>query len=127
MLISAYSANSIHAYEIDRNGDPILPTRRVFITGLTGAEGAAIDPLTGDFLFSTFGLHNQLIAVGGFVVPPVPLPPSAILGASAVMLLITRFRLRLWCEPPWRAAQRRTGRCACTAAGRLTRNFPFLI
>ncbi len=35
MLISAYSANSIHAYEIDRNGDPILPTRRVFIKGLS--------------------------------------------------------------------------------------------
>ena len=34
-----------------------------FITGLNGAEGAQIDPLTGDFLFSTFGANDR-IAVG---------------------------------------------------------------
>ena len=41
-------------------------TRRDFITVLEGAEGAAIDPLTGDFLFSTFGGGHRIIVVRGF-------------------------------------------------------------
>jgi hypothetical protein len=51
-LLSEFSAGEIGAYDIDANRDPILATRRDFLTGLTGAEGAVIDPLTGDFLFS---------------------------------------------------------------------------
>src|SRR5262245_2819107 len=54
-LISEYGNGSIGAYDLDANGDPLPATRREFITGLTGAEGAAIDPMTGDFFFSTFG------------------------------------------------------------------------
>ena len=38
-------------------------------TLVSGAEGAAIDPLTGDFLFSTFGGGNQVIVVQGFLDP----------------------------------------------------------
>jgi len=33
------------------NGDPIVATRRLFVSGLDGAEGAYLDPLTGDYLF----------------------------------------------------------------------------
>jgi cysteine-rich repeat protein len=69
MLVSEYSANQIAVYQIDANGDPLLATRTSFITGLTGAEGAAIDPLTGDFLFSTFQGGNRVIAVRGFGIP----------------------------------------------------------
>lgn len=39
------------------------------MTGLSGAEGAAIDPLTGDFLFSTFGGGDRVIVVRGFAAP----------------------------------------------------------
>jgi hypothetical protein len=70
VLISEYGNGSVGAYEIDANGDPLPATRRAFITGLTGAEGAAIDPQTGDFLFSTFGGGNRVIAVRGFLPPP---------------------------------------------------------
>jgi hypothetical protein len=66
MLVSEYSAGLVGVYETDANGDPILNTRRTFISGLTGAEGAAIDPVTGDFIFSTFGGSNQVIVVRGF-------------------------------------------------------------
>ncbi len=69
VLVSEYSIGSIGAYEINSNGDPIPGTRRDFITDLEGAEGAAIDPLTGDFLFSTFGESNQIIIVQGFKKP----------------------------------------------------------
>lgn len=66
VLISEYSASVISAYEVDANGDPIPTTRRVFMTGLSGAEGGTRDPLTGDFLFSTFGGGNRVIVVRGF-------------------------------------------------------------
>lgn len=67
LLVSDYSANRVSAYELDSEGNPRVTTRRDFLTGLSGAEGAAIDPLTGDFLFSTFGGLNQVVVVQGFV------------------------------------------------------------
>lgn len=66
VLVSEYGTGRVVAYEIDSNGDPVVSTRRIFITGLSGVEGAMVDPLTGDFLFSTFGGGNQVIAVSGF-------------------------------------------------------------
>jgi hypothetical protein len=74
LLVSEYSAGTIAAYTIDSNGDPVVASRTVFMSGLTGAEGAAIDPLTGDFLFSTFGGTNHVIVVKGFAVPPTNTP-----------------------------------------------------
>jgi len=71
MLVSEYSAGEVAVYELDGNGDPDTLTRVSFITGLTGAEGAAIDPLTGDFLFSTFGGGDHVIVVKGFAAPGV--------------------------------------------------------
>jgi hypothetical protein len=41
------------------------------MTGLTGAEGALIDPVTGDFIFSTFGGGDHVIVVRGFSLPTV--------------------------------------------------------
>ena len=83
MLVSEYSADKVAAYELDADGNPTGP-RVDFITGLTGAEGAAIDPLTGDFLFSTFlNEGSSIIVVQGFVVPPPPVVPEP----SSLMLL----------------------------------------
>ncbi len=75
VLIAGYGANKVVAYDVDLNGDPIPETVRDFITGLSGAEGATIDPVTGDFLFSTFGSGSQVIAIRGFVPPPAPTDP----------------------------------------------------
>ena len=72
MLVSEYSAGNVAAYTIDANGNPVPGSRRTFIAGLDGAEGAAVDPLTGDFLFSTCGCGgatNRVVAVRGFTVP----------------------------------------------------------
>ncbi|MBX3321836.1 MAG: hypothetical protein KF757_02475 [Phycisphaeraceae bacterium] len=66
VLISEYSSGLVVSYEVDSNGDPIAATRRVFISGLSGAEGGTRDPLTGDFLFSTFGGASGVIVVRGF-------------------------------------------------------------
>lgn len=46
---------------------------------MNGAEGAQIDPLTGDFLFSTFGANDRLLVVQGFNAP-VPVELSSFTG-----------------------------------------------
>jgi len=66
VLVPEYNAGRVSAYDIDAGGNPIIASRRDFITGLSGAEGALVDPLTGDFLFSTFGGGNRVLVVGGF-------------------------------------------------------------
>lgn len=69
VLVSEWGAGLVGAYEIDASGDPILASRRDFVTGLSGAEGATIDPATGDFIFSTFGGGDRVVAVRGFLDP----------------------------------------------------------
>ena len=71
MLVCNYSAGEIDAFRLSANSAPQPLTKSVFISGLTGAEGAVIDPISRDFMFSTFGGGDHLIAVRGFNQPPV--------------------------------------------------------
>lgn len=66
MLVTEYYTNSVGSYTIDGNGNPVPSSRQNFITGLNGAQCAALDPVTGDVLFATFGAGNQVIEVRGF-------------------------------------------------------------
>jgi hypothetical protein len=68
LLVSEWSANEISTYETDENANPALTTRKTFITGLRGAEGAYRDPATGDFFFSTWGQQkdDRVVVVRGF-------------------------------------------------------------
>ncbi|MGE3182570.1 MAG: hypothetical protein AB7N71_13140, partial [Phycisphaerae bacterium] len=86
VLVCEYAFGRVVAYEIDANGDAIVATRRIFLTGLGGAEGAAIDPLTGDFLFSTFGGGDRVIRVIGFtgITPPGDLNCDGIVTVSDI-------------------------------------------
>ncbi len=83
MIVSEFSAGSIAAYDVDAIGNPIVATRRTFMDGLAGAEGALIDPLTGDFIFSTFGGGDRVIVVRGFNIP-VP-GAAAVLGLGGLL------------------------------------------
>jgi hypothetical protein len=71
VLICEFGFGAISAYQLDSNGDPVAGTRTPFLTGLTGVTGAALDPLTGDLLFSTFGGGSRVVVVRGFA-PPQP-------------------------------------------------------
>jgi len=65
VLVSDYGGSRIVSFEVNSNGDPLPTTQRDFATDLSGVEGAAVDPLTGDFVFSTFN-GGEVYAVGGF-------------------------------------------------------------
>lgn len=91
MLVSEYSAGVVSTYDVDANGDPIVASRKVFMSGLSGVEGAFIDPQTGDFLFSTFGGGSRVIVVKGFAAVPEPASLAA-LGFGALALLRRRRR-----------------------------------
>lgn len=77
VIVSEWSAGNVAVYEVDENGDPKLNTRQLLLPGLTGAEGAFIDPITGDFLFSTFGGGNRIVTIQGFTAPEPPEPGLA--------------------------------------------------
>ncbi len=96
MLISEFSAGTVGAFELDADGNPLTATRRDFLTGLSGAEGAVIDPMTGDFLFSTFGGGDRVVRVSGFDIPTVVPEPASL---PLVVLAL--------CGWAWVARQRR--------------------
>ena len=78
LLVSEYGAGRVGRYALDNFGNPIQASRQDFLTGLSGAEGAFIDPLTGDFLFSTFGSGNSLFVIKGFQAPTSAVPEPGI-------------------------------------------------
>jgi hypothetical protein len=71
VLVSEWDAGRVSSYAVDKNAEPLLGTRRDFVVGLGGAEGAYRDPVTGDFFFSTFTAEgaraDRVIAVRGFL------------------------------------------------------------
>ncbi|MBI5386507.1 MAG: Ig-like domain-containing protein [Verrucomicrobia bacterium] len=73
VLICDYGSSAVVSYQVNNNGDPIPATKQVFISDLFAPEGGAADPVTGDFVFSSFdGVH--LYVVSGFtggLNPPV--------------------------------------------------------
>jgi hypothetical protein len=93
VLVSEYQAGNVAAYEVDANGDPVIASRRTFISGLSGAEGAFHDPLTGDFIFSTFGGAGRVVVVRGFRPPPPELPPPV--AGKSVNALSARGTVRI--------------------------------
>jgi hypothetical protein len=81
MIVSEYSAGNVAVYEMDGAGNPVIASRRLFIEGLVGAEGAAIDPVSGAFLFSTFGVSDRVLVANGFT-PPAPVPALSLTATS---------------------------------------------
>jgi RHS repeat-associated protein len=76
LVVSEWAIGAVSTYQVDGNGDPIISTRRTLLSNLpAGAEGAMIDPLTGDYLFGTFGgSPDHVFAVRGFNPTVAPEP-----------------------------------------------------
>jgi hypothetical protein len=86
MIVAEYGADQVAVYDMDASGNPVIASRRLFIDGLSGAEGAAIDPVSGEFIFSTFGSVNHVVVVRGFARPPsVSVLPAALVFAAAAI------------------------------------------
>jgi hypothetical protein len=68
------SQDRVTTYEVDDQGDPALGTRKEFFTKFPRPWGAYFEPLTGDFLFLTWGAAppDRVYIVQGFVPPPPP-------------------------------------------------------
>ncbi|MFO0873375.1 MAG: hypothetical protein U0575_05330 [Phycisphaerales bacterium] len=94
VLVVNSDLGQVTAYLIDANGDPMPDSQSVFITGLAGAQGAAVDPVTGDVLFSTFGGGNRVIRVSGFTPPsscPADLTADGIVDGADLGLLLAQW------------------------------------
>ena len=61
----------VAVYDADDNGDPVPSTRQEFMTKFPRPWGAYFEPVTGDYLFLTWGDGNDRVyIVQGFVPPP---------------------------------------------------------
>jgi hypothetical protein len=65
IAVAEYGNNTVATYELDSAGNPVLNTRHTLITGIVSPEGATIDPLTGDALFSSYG-STLITIIRGF-------------------------------------------------------------
>ena len=62
----------VAVYEVDDQGDPVLDTRREFFAKFPRPWGAYFEPVTGDYLFLSWGTgEDRVYAVRGFVPPPL--------------------------------------------------------
>ena len=69
LLVCEWRTGQIEVFHLDANGDPEPASLQVFMTGLTGCAGAAIDPIGGDFVFGTWGGGDRVLAIEGFSTP----------------------------------------------------------
>src|SRR5262245_11955484 len=75
VLIVEYGYSRVVTAPLDTNGDPIMAQSQDFIRNMPQAFGACIDPVTGDYLFDTWGGSNEVMRVTGFATPsPSPTP-----------------------------------------------------
>lgn len=70
-------------YEVDSNGDPILSTRRDFLSGLYGPYSMTTDPLTGDRLI-TYDEQSKIGIIRGFHAA-VPEPGTIFLTSATAL------------------------------------------
>lgn len=73
IILAEWSQNKVAVYEADQQGDPTLATRKDFFTTFPRPWGAYFEPVTGDYLFLTWGGYSEdrVFIVQGFVPPPV--------------------------------------------------------
>ncbi len=74
IIVSEWSTNTVGVYQTNAAGDPDAATRADFFTTFPRPWGAYFEPLTGDFVFLTWGAAiDRVYVVQGFMTPP-PIP-----------------------------------------------------
>jgi hypothetical protein len=75
--VSSPADDKVATYEVDAQGDPLPATRKEFFTTFPRPWGAYFEPVTGDYLFLTWGESgpDRVYIVQGFAPPPPPPPP----------------------------------------------------
>jgi hypothetical protein len=66
------SLDRVAVYEVDNSGDPVPSTRREFLSKFPRPWGAYFEPLTGDYLFLTWGAGDDRVYIVQGFVPPQP-------------------------------------------------------
>jgi hypothetical protein len=69
---SSTTLDRVAVYEVDDAGDPVVSTRREFMSKFPRPWGAYFEPLTGDYLFLTWGAGNDRVYIVQGFVPPQP-------------------------------------------------------
>lgn len=65
------SLDRVAVYDVDGDGDPVTTTRREFFARFPRPWGAYFEPVTGDYLFLSWGTGmDRVYVVQGFVPPP---------------------------------------------------------
>jgi hypothetical protein len=84
LLVTNYGLGSISLIDVDPStGLPVGGasglTLFTFATGISGGEGFAFDPVTNDFLVSTFqgNPHDSIVRISGFAGPNFPMTGGA--------------------------------------------------
>ncbi len=74
LIVSEWSTDTVGVYQVDAQGDPVPPSRKDFFTAFPRPWGAYFEPVTGDFIFLTWGAGiDRMYIVQGFEAPP-PIP-----------------------------------------------------
>ncbi|MBL9103646.1 MAG: hypothetical protein JNL82_22050 [Myxococcales bacterium] len=74
VIVAEWSADTVGVYQVDAVGDPMERTRKDFFTAFPRPWGAYFEPLTGDYLFLTWGAGmDRVYIIQGFM-PPPPIP-----------------------------------------------------
>src|SRR5215471_9363614 len=77
VLIALNGLGKVVTAPLDANGDPILAKAQDVLQQLGHADGACIDPVTGDLLVGSFSAQGQLLRVSGFEAP-APTPTATV-------------------------------------------------
>jgi hypothetical protein len=71
IIVAEWSAHKVATYDADAQGDPIVSTRQELFTAFPSPWGAYFDPVSGDYLFLTWGsVPDRVFVVRGFSKPP---------------------------------------------------------
>jgi hypothetical protein len=73
LIMAEWSADHVAVYEVDDQGNPKAQTRKEFFSSFQKPWGAYFEPVSGDYLFLTWGPSpDRVYSVRGFVPPPEP-------------------------------------------------------